>query len=118
MNEFDNLAPQDLIKYLQTNKYNRLINGYNFIFFGTSGIVTFGIGMLFLKVIDLGLISNIITVISFTSSAIGISAAGYYGYKYIDGKRELHRIVELDKGISLNGDINNDNIDIEIELTF
>ncbi len=117
-NEIDSLPPEYLIKYLFMEKNNMYNNGYNVIFFGSGAIATFGIGILFYSVLDFGIASTIISVISFTSSAVGISATGYYGYKYIDKKSEMQKILEIGKGISVNGNVSNENISADIELTF
>ncbi|MDY6968268.1 MAG: hypothetical protein SVR08_06395 [Spirochaetota bacterium] len=117
-NEYDNLPPELLIKYLFLDRNNTLINKYNIYFFSTSGAAALGIGILFYKIIDLGLFSTIISSLSFTSSAFGVAAAGYYGYRFVQKKKELQRIIDIGKNITLNGNVNHDKIDTAIELTF
>ncbi|MBN2040938.1 MAG: hypothetical protein JW864_12915 [Spirochaetes bacterium] len=98
----DKLPPDKLIKYIQLNEQNRLVNGYNSIFFGTSAVGSFGIGYLFLRVLDFGIISKIVYSIALVSSAAGICASGYYAYKYISVKNELNKILDISNDVSLN----------------
>ncbi len=116
--DLDSLPPEYLIQYLYLDKNNRYTNGYNILFYGSSSIITLGIGILFTSVFDFGIVSTIISVISFTSSAIGISATGYYGYKYLNKKSEMQKILEIGKGVTINGKVSQDNIYADIELTF
>ena len=114
----DNLNSKYLIQYIHTDRNNTLINGYNALFFISSSITCFGMGMLFYNIINWGITSKIIAGLSFTSSAIGITASGYYGYRYLNKKKELQQIIRLSKKISLKGDINNNQIKAGMELSF
>ncbi len=71
--EVDSLQPEYLIKYLYIDRNNTLRNGYNFLFFSSSGLASFVIGMLFYNVINLGTISTIIYTVCFISSGVGLS---------------------------------------------
>jgi hypothetical protein len=117
-NEVDSLPPEYLIQYLHIDRNNTLRNGYNFLFFSSSGLASFVIGMLFYHVIDLGTISTIIYTVSFISSGVGISAAGYYGYHYMKNRGKLQRILEINRRISINGGIRDKKVNAEVEFSF
>ena len=117
-NDVDSLPPEYLIQYLHIDRNNTLKNGYNFLFFSSSGLASFVIGMLFYHVIHLGTISTIIYTVSFISSGVGISAAGYYGYHYMKTRGKLQRILEINKGISINGGIRDKKVNAEVEFSF
>jgi len=99
--DFEALKTADLIRYLTLERDNRIDNGYNSLFFSGSSTVTLGIGVLFYRYIDLGIVSTIIYVLCFTSSAIGYGATGYYGYGYFHGRGDLDRIVREGTAASL-----------------
>jgi hypothetical protein len=117
-NDVDSLPPEYLIQYLHIDRNNTLRNGYNFLFFSSSGLASFGIGMLFYHVIHLGTISTIIYTVSFISSGVGISAAGYYGYHYMKNRGKLQRILEINKRVSINGGIRDKKVNAEVEFSF
>ncbi|GEM_PF-415454 len=117
-NELDYIPPEYLIQYLYIDRNNVLRNGYNSLFFTTSSAATFAIGLLFYHVIHLGTISTIIYYICFISSGVGLSAAGYYGYRYIENRAKLQKILEIGKGISINGGILDRRVNTEVELKF
>ncbi len=117
-NEIDDLLPEHLIRYLYLERKNRFINGYNSLFYGSSGIASLGVGILFLTVFDFGIISTVISVLSLSSSLVGLTASGYYGYKYFDKKNDLHEIIKIGKDISVNSKFSKDKINTEIELSF
>lgn len=117
-NELDFIPPAYLIQYLYIDRNNVLRNGYNTLFFTTSSAATFAIGLLFYHVIHLGTISTIIYYICFISSGVGLSAAGYYGYRYIENRGKLQKILEIGKGISINGGIIDQRVNTEVELKF
>lgn len=118
MSDLDKLPPEFIIKYIYIDNHNRYINGYNSIFFGTSGALTFGLGLIFYSVLDFGIISSVISGLCFISSAVGLSASGYYGYHYFDKKNELQKIIDIGKKTSIKGSISQDAINAEIELLF
>ncbi|MCU0844935.1 MAG: hypothetical protein MUC76_08420 [Spirochaetes bacterium] len=116
--ELDELPPGYLIPWLHTDRNNRLQNGYNSLFFAGGAVMSFGIGLLFYSVIDLGAVSTIIYVLAFTSSATGITASAYYGCRYISTKRKLARIMDLGKNASLKGGVLDDTVMSEIEFRY
>lgn len=117
-NKSYDLPPEYLIRYISGEKNNRLVNGYNALFYGGAGVGAFGIGMLFYSVFDFGLISRIISYISFASSAAGIGAAGYYGYHYYQEKNQLLKLLETGKKVSIYGNATNKIISADIRLSF
>lgn len=116
--DIDKIPAPYLIHYLYLDRNNRLQNGYNCLFFSASGIMSFGIGVLFYCVIDFGIVSTIISAISFTSSCIGVTAACYYGYQYYQNKRKLGKILEIGTGVSLKSGVADDRVQAEMELQF
>ncbi|MCU0821219.1 MAG: hypothetical protein MUC95_01945 [Spirochaetes bacterium] len=117
-NDIHGLPPEYLIKYLFIERHNRYINKYNSLFFGTGGAATLGIGILFLKVFDFGVISTVVYAVSFSASAMGFSASGYYGYKYLKKDSELREIVRLGKDVSIKGSAAAGKINTGVELSF
>ncbi len=116
--EMDRLPPEYLIQYLYLDNENRLKNGYNALFFSASATTTLAVGLLFYKVLHYGLVSTIIYVVCFTSSAVGYSAAGYYTYKYYENRGRLQKILDLGNGVSLKGGIINKNVNTGVEMSF
>ncbi len=116
--DIDRLTPDNRIRYLYGERRNILENGYNALFFAGSGIMSFGIGMLFYAVIDFGVISTIIYVVSFASSAVGLTASGVYGYRYFREKGRLQKILEIGPGAALRGGILDGRVQAEAELQF
>ena len=114
----DALPPGYLIPWLHTKRDNRLQNGYNSLFFAGGAVMSFGIGLLFYSVIDLGVISTVIYVLAFTSSATGITASAYYGCRYFAKKRTLARIMDLGKNATLKGGVIDDSVLSEIEFRY
>ncbi len=114
----EDLSPERLIEYLAKEKENRLTNGYNFLFFSAAGVSCFGIGLLFYKVLEFGIISRIIYYIAFTSSGIGIGASGYYGYKYITEKNQLQKIIDMERNVSINGSVSSETITVDFKYSF
>ncbi|MFW5862245.1 MAG: hypothetical protein ACOCWZ_08330 [Spirochaetota bacterium] len=90
----DSLPPEELVQYLVLERQNRTTNGYNSIFFTGSAAGSAGIGYLFYNVLNFGVISTVVAAVAFTSAAVGVSAAAYYGYHYVKDKRELNTILE------------------------
>lgn len=90
----DSLPPEKLVQYLVLERQNRVTNGYNSIFFTGSAAGSAGIGYLFYNVLHFGVISTVVAAVAFTSAAVGVSAAAYYGYHYVKDKRELNTILE------------------------
>ena len=80
--------------------------------------LSFGIGLLFYSVIDFGVISTVIYVLAFTSSATGAAASAYYGCRYFSTKRKLGRIMDLGKNATLKGGILDDSVLSEIEFRY
>ncbi|HSV97708.1 MAG TPA: hypothetical protein VLM75_12370 [Spirochaetota bacterium] len=116
--DLDGLPPGYLIPWLHTDRDNRLQNGYNSLFFAGGAAISFGMGLLFYSVIDLGVISTVIYVLAFTSSATGITASAYYGCRYFATKRKLARIMDLGKNAALNGGVLDDTVMSEIEFRY
>lgn len=114
----DALPPGYLIPWLHTERDNRLQNGYNSLFFAGGAVMSFGIGLLFYSVIDLGVISTVIYVLAFTSSATGAVASAYYGSRYCAKKRTLARIMDLGKNAALKGGVIGDSVLSEIEFRY
>ena len=118
INDIDSLPPEYLIKYLFIERHNRYINKYNSVFFGAGGAATLGIGILFMKVLDFGIISTVVSAVSFTSSAVGFSASGYYGYQYIKTNSGLQEIIKAGKNVSIKGNASAGKINADVELLF
>ena len=114
----DDLPPGYLIPWLHTERDNRLQNGCNSLFFAGGAALSFGIGLLFYSVIDFGVISTVICVLAFTSSATGAAASAYYGCRYFSTKRKLGRIMDLGKNATLKGGILDDSVLSEIEFRY
>lgn len=102
-NNLDNLPHETLILYLSGQKKNKLINEYNAYFYGGASAGAFGIGMLFVTVLDFGIVSKVIAAIAFTSAACGAGASGYYAYQYFQGKDRLDKILEQSSNSFDNG---------------
>jgi len=107
-----------LIRYLTLERDNRFRNGYNALFFTGSASITLGVGILFYSVIDLGWVSTVVSAICFVSSGIGYGAAGYYGWQYYDGRRDLAKIVDAERRASLNGGAGDGRFTAAAELKF
>ncbi len=116
--ELDELPPGYLIPWLHTDRNNRLQNGYNSLFFAGGAALSFGIGLLFYSVIDLGVVSTVVYVLAFTSSATGITASAYYGCRYFSTKRKLARIMDLGKNATLKGGVLDNSVMSEIEFRY
>jgi hypothetical protein len=116
-NPEESLPPDRLIEYLKSEKGNTLQNGYNAIFYGSAAIGSFGIGMLFYSVIDLGIISKIIYTAAFISSGAGLGASGYYGYNYFIERNQTQKIVDI-AGVSLNAGVSQTMICADLKLSF
>lgn len=112
------LAPQNLIRYLYLSKENTITNGYNSLFFAGSGAVSLGIGILFATVIDFGVVSTVLSVVSFASATAGITASAWYGYRYFSNRNKLRTILETGAGTSLKGGMDKDSAQVEMELRF
>jgi hypothetical protein len=118
INDIDSLPPEYLIQYIFIERHNRYINKYNSIFYGAGGLTTLGVGILFLKVFDFGLVSTVVSAVCFTTTAVGFSASGYYGYQYIQKKSELQKIIEIGKNIFIKGSVTHEKINADVELSF
>ncbi len=114
----DDLDPGRIIQYIYKDRNNTLQNGYNALFFLGSGVFSFGIGMLFYSVIDLGIISTVIYVVAFTSSATGLTAAGYYGVRYMHNRGRLNKILEVEPGVNLGAGRDRDRMFVGCERRF
>jgi hypothetical protein len=114
----DGLETADLIRYLYLTRENTLRNGYSCLFFTGSGLISFGLGMIFLFATDFGVISTVIYSISFASAAAGFAGAGYYGYHYFSNRKITRRILDVGGGVSVNGGASRDGGKAEIELRF
>ena len=66
----DGLRPEKQIEYIFLDRNNRLINENNFYFYTGASALSFGIGLLFFQVIRLGIVSKIVYVTAFASSAV------------------------------------------------
>lgn len=116
--DIDRLPPEYLTKYLFIERHNRYINKYNSIFFGAAGATTMGIGIFFYRFFNYGLVSKVVSVLCFTSSAVGFSASGYYGYRYMKRNNELREIIKIGKDVSIKGGVSREKINADIELSF
>ncbi len=116
--KFERLETRDLAKYLLLERDNRLNNGYNSLFFAGSATFSLGAGILFYKVINLGVWSTVISWVCFSSAAVGYGASGYYGYSYLEGKSELGKIVDIGTRTSLNGGHRDGKFDFSANLKF
>jgi hypothetical protein len=116
--DLDRLPAEFKIQYLYRDRKNVLENGYNAMFFAGSGVLSFGIGMLFYTVIDFGIISTIVYVVAFTSSATGLAASGVYTYRYYRERGRLQKILELPGDSTLRGNITRDGIQAEVEMRY
>ncbi len=116
--ELDTLPPQTLIDYLRLDRENRLVNMNNFFFYGSAGIGAFGIGLLFYSVLEFGLVSKIVYIAAFTSSAAGFGASGYYGIKYLKEKNRLHKIIDIGSNVSFNGFVSPTDIYADFKILF
>ncbi len=108
----DSLPPEKLIGYLYLERQNRVTNGYNSLFFTGSAAGSAGIGYLFYQVLHFGVISTVVAAVGFTSAAVGVGAATYYGYHYVKEKRKLNNMLEepeKEKKESTPGDILEEN---------
>jgi len=114
----DNLPTDRLIEYLRLEKENKLVNGYNFVFYNTAAAGAFGIGMLFYKVFHFGIISKIIYIIAFTSSGAGVCAGTYYGINYLVENSKLQKIVDIGPAVSLNGNVSPATVRADFALSF
>jgi len=114
----DGHDPERVIQYLYRYRNNTLQNGYNSLFFLGSGAFSFGIGMLFYAVIDFGIVSTVVYVIAFTSSATGLTAAGYYGVKYFREKRRINKILDIEPTLSLGAGADRDGFSAGLEKRF
>ncbi len=97
------LPPDYLIRYLQLDRENTLANGYNALFFAGASVLSFGICMLFYAVLHFGIVSTIIYSLAFISAASGVFASGYYAWRYWTNLGRLEKIVEIGRGVSLQG---------------
>jgi len=116
--DFESLETAHLIRYLTLERDNRFRNGYNALFFTGSASITLGVGILFYSVIDLGWVSTVVSAICFVSSGIGYGAAGYYGWQYYDGRRDLAKIVDAERRASLNDGAGDGRFTAAAELKF
>jgi len=114
----DDLPPERLIEYLKAEKANYLENGYNCVFYGSASLCSFGIGLLFYKVLDFGIISKIVYAVAFTSSGAGAGAAVYYGYNYMAGRSRLQKIADIGTGVSVNGSASAEDIRAEFQVSY
>ncbi len=114
----DALGADNLIRYLHTERENTLSNGYNALFFSTSATVTMGVGLLFYKVFNFGIVSNIIAAVCGVSAVIGYGAGGYYTVGYISGRNQLQRIIDMDRSSSIRAGFNGDRVMTGAEFNF
>jgi hypothetical protein len=117
-NRIDTLSPEYLVRYIYLDNMNKLTNGYNIIFFSASGSITLALGIVIWEFVNIGIAGRIISIFFFTSSAIGYSAAAYYSVMYYRNTRKLHKIIELSRGVSLNGGIDGESIKAGFELKY
>jgi hypothetical protein len=114
----DFLPPEYLIKYKYFEKENILANWYNFKFFSASSTISLGIGYLFYAVLQFGLISTVIVILSVISAAIGYPAAGYYGLSYLRNKSRINDILKAGKNIGIEGSENRGILNTGLKLRF
>ena len=114
----DDLQPEKLIQYLKLEKENKLVNRNNFYFYSAASAGSFGIGLLFYKVLDFGFISKIIYYAAFTSSVAGAGTAGYYGVNYLIEKNNLQKIADFGKDVSINGNLSSTGICFDFKIQY
>jgi hypothetical protein len=114
----DDLPPDKLIEYLTFEKENKLVNRYNLTFYSSASLGSFGIGLLFYKVLDFGIISKIIYYVAFTSSAVGIGAAGYYGFNYFYEKSRMQKIANIGKNVSIYGNVAYNAMRVDFKMSY
>lgn len=114
---FDFLSAEKKVEYMFLNHINKLENKYNSIFFAGASVGSFGLGLLFYKVLTFGTVSKIIAYICFASAISGVPLSTYYGYKYFKTKNDLQKIIEVGS-ISLDYKITNNNIKTAISYKY
>jgi hypothetical protein len=91
----DTTAPlmrhDDFINSYVEHHYNRIDNGYNALFFMSSGIITGGLAYLFFTVFDYNIWTKIVAYIFAASSVTGIGAGSYYTWEYFSTSSRIDR---------------------------
>lgn len=93
-NPVDSLSKSDLIYFLSQSRQNTLHNGYNALFFSTSGGISLGAGIAVYYLTNFGVVTTIISAVAITSGVIGISAGIYYGVKYYNNKKAIETVIK------------------------
>jgi hypothetical protein len=88
-NPVDSLDKTNIIYYLSQSRQNKLHNGYNALFFSSSGTISLGTGVAVYYLTHFGIVTTIISAVAITSGVIGITAGVYYCIKYYTIKREI-----------------------------
>jgi len=118
VNQSDYLSSNNMIEYHYLARENLINNGYPFLFSSFAGASTLGLGVLFYKFFSFGLLTKVAYSFSFTSSALGLGLAGYYGYNYTANYLELNKVLEVNKKISLGGKVLDQEYKIGFNLKF
>jgi hypothetical protein len=71
--------------------YNTIDNGYNALFFTSSGIITGGLAYLFFTVFDYNIWTRIVAYIFTASSVTGIGAGSYYTWQYFSTSSQIDK---------------------------
>ncbi len=93
-NPVNSLSKSDLIYYLSQSRQNTLHNGYNALFFSTSGGISLGMGIAVYYLTNFGIVTTILSAVAITSGVIGISAGIYYGVKYYSNKKTIETVIK------------------------
>ncbi len=93
-NTIDTLTKTDLINFLSQSRQNKLQNGYNALFFSSSGTISLGTGVAVYYLTDFGIVTTIISAVGITSGIIGITAGIYYGVKYYNTKKKIESVMK------------------------
>lgn len=93
-NPVDALDAQGLVYFLSQSRANTLHNGYNALFFSTSGTISTGAGIAVYYLTNFGIVTAIISATAVTSGIIGISAGIYYGIKYHQNNKRIQAVLD------------------------
>jgi hypothetical protein len=91
------------VDWYTEHHFNKIENGYNSIFFASSGTATGICAYLLLCVFDWNIWTRIIGYLFAASSVTGFGASAYYGTKYFYTSGEIDRRYEMSKSSSTQG---------------
>ncbi|MEJ5360512.1 MAG: hypothetical protein WHV26_00495 [Spirochaetota bacterium] len=93
-NHIDTLTKTDLIYFLSQSRQNKLHNGYNALFFSSSGTISLGTGIAVYYLTNFGIVTTIVSAVAITSGVIGITAGIYYGVKYYNTRKTIESVIK------------------------